>query len=246
MTVHSAKGLEFPVVVLADAGRRLGGRGAPDVLLDRRGRVAIRACPDTGTTRPALGLKELGDDEKRAEREEGRRRQYVAMTRAQQHLIVSGGFSKAEDDTPVAALCRVLEVGLHSEGLVEVGRTRVDVRVVGVPRHGRSRAAGRGARSAAPVRARWSRRCRSCPSCETPAAPPGVSLRRISYSGLALYDRCGYRFYAQRILRLPERQVDSAPGCGHGRRRDRRCRAPAARARRRALARALPARDGRG
>jgi ATP-dependent exoDNAse (exonuclease V) beta subunit len=213
MTVHSAKGLEFPVVVLADAGRRLGGRGAPDVLLDRRGRVAIRACPDTGTTRPALGLKELGDDEKRAEREEGRRRQYVAMTRAQQHLIVSGGFSKAEDDTPVAALCRVLEVGLHSEGLVEVGRTRVDVRVVGVPET---------AAAALPdelpdqmhLFAALESPLPELPDLETPAVPPGVSLRRISYSGLALYDRCGYRFYAQRILRLPERQVVRPQGEG--------------------------------
>ncbi|HEV8452329.1 MAG TPA: UvrD-helicase domain-containing protein [Gaiellales bacterium] len=213
MTVHSAKGLEFPVVVVADAGRRLGGRGAPDVLLDRRGRVAIRACPDTGTTRPALGLKELGDDEKRAEREEGRRRQYVAMTRAQQHLIVSGGFSKAEDDTPVAALCRVLEVGLHSEGLVEVGGTRVDVRVVGVPE-----TAAATLPDDVPDQMHLFAALESplpeLPELQLPAAPPGVSLRRISYSGLALYDRCGYRFYAQRILRLPERQIDRPQGEG--------------------------------
>ncbi len=212
MTVHSAKGLEFPVVVLADAGRRLGGRGAPDVLLDRRGRVGIRACPDTGTTRPALGLKELGDDDKRAEREEGRRRQYVAMTRAQQHLIVSGGFSKAEDDTPVAALCRVLEVGLHSEGLVEVGRTRVDVHVVGVPET--PAALPDEAPDQMHLFAALETPLPELPELQLPAAPPGVSLRRISYSGLALYDRCGYRFYAQRILRLPERQVDRPQGEG--------------------------------
>ena len=66
MTVHSAKGLEFPVVVVADAGRRPGGRGAPDVLVDARGVVAIRACPATGIPRPALGLKVLGEEDKRA------------------------------------------------------------------------------------------------------------------------------------------------------------------------------------
>jgi RecB family exonuclease len=43
---------------------------------------------------------------------------------------------------------------------------------------------------------------------EPAPAPPAVSLRRISYSGLALYDRCSYRFYAQRLLRLPEREPD--------------------------------------
>ena len=36
MTVHAAKGLEFEVVVVADAGRVAGGTRTPDVLVDRR------------------------------------------------------------------------------------------------------------------------------------------------------------------------------------------------------------------
>jgi hypothetical protein len=44
------------------------------------------------------------------------------------------------------------------------------------------------------------------PALERIAAPPAHAIRRMSYSGLALYDRCGYRFYAQRLLRLPERE----------------------------------------
>jgi ATP-dependent exoDNAse (exonuclease V) beta subunit len=206
MTVHSAKGLEFPVVVVADAGRRPGGRGGADVLVDREGRIAFRACPDTGITRPALGLKNLAEDEKRAEQEEGRRRQYVAMTRARQHLIVSGGLAKPDDETPIATLCRVLEVGLHSHGLVEVGRTRVDVRVTRPPEQ-------------EPVlELDAPDQLELFASLEGPSPrldplppvpdPPSVPLRRISYSGLALYDRCGYRFYAQRLLRLPERVPD--------------------------------------
>jgi len=205
MTVHSAKGLEFPVVVVADAGRRPGGRGAPDVLLDRTGRVAIRACPDTGITRPALGHKQLADEERRAELEEGRRRQYVAMTRAQQHLIVSGGLGKPDDETPIAMLCGVLEVGLHSDGLVEVGRTRVQVTVIGVPD-------AEPEPEVAPDQLHLFTALESplpdLPPLEAPPPPPSVPLRRISYSGLALYDRCGYRFYAQRILRLPEQVPD--------------------------------------
>jgi ATP-dependent helicase/nuclease subunit A len=205
MTVHSAKGLEFPVVVVADAGRRPGGRGTPDVLLDGQGRVAFRACPDTGITRPALGLKELGDEERRAELEEGRRRQYVAMTRAQEHLIVSGGLGKPDDDTPIATLCRVLELGLHSEGLVEVGRTQVDVRVVGVPE---PLAEADEAPDQLHLFAALESPLPDLPELVEPPAPAAVTLRRISYSGLALYDRCGYRFYAQRLLRLPEQEVE--------------------------------------
>ena len=136
------------------------------------------------------------------------------MTRAQQHLIVSGGFSKAEDDTPVAALCRVLEVGLHSEGLVEVGRTRVDVRVVGVPETDAA-ALPDEVPDQMHLFAALETPLPELPELQLPAAPPpACSLRRISYSGLALYDRCGYRFYAQRILRLPERQIDRPQGEG--------------------------------
>ena len=203
MTVHSAKGLEFPVVVVADAGRRPGGRGAPDVLLDREGRVAIRARPDTGISCPALGHKQLADEERRAELEEGRRRQYVAMTRAQQHLIVSGGLGKPDDETPIATLCAVLELGLHSDGLVEVGRTQVEVTVVGVPEQ---EPEPEEAPDQLHLFAALESPLPELPALEPPPAPPAVPLRRISYSGLALYDRCGYRFYAQRVLRLPERE----------------------------------------
>ena len=216
MTVHSAKGLEFPVVVVADAGRRPGGRGAPDVLLDRDGRVAHPGLPGHRHHPPGAGPEGARRRSRsEAEREEGRRRQYVAMTRAQQHLIVSGGLAKPDDETPVAALCRVLDVGLHREGLVEVGRTRVDVRVVGVPE---THAAAQP--DEAPDQLHL------FAALETPlpraaelrlpaaAAPPSVPLRRISYSGLALYDRCGYRFYAQRVLRLPERLTERPEGEG--------------------------------
>ena len=93
MTVHAAKGLEFDVVVLADQGRERAARGLPDVLVvvgrpggDARARRE-RACsgPRSATPRPR---RRSG----RREREEGRRLQYVAMTRARQHLIVSGAF----------------------------------------------------------------------------------------------------------------------------------------------------------
>ncbi|MGZ4430488.1 MAG: UvrD-helicase domain-containing protein, partial [Gaiellales bacterium] len=212
MTVHAAKGLEFDVVVVADAGRLPGGRGAPDVLVDRDGRIAFRASPDTGITRPALGHGMLAEREQAAELEEGRRRQYVAMTRARHHLIVAGGLARPEDTTPIAMLCRTLGVGLHSEGRVEVGRTTVDVHVVRPPdeepvptddEHDQLRLFGEpGA---------------SLPRLEqltAPPVPPPVALPRISYSGLALYDRCGYRFYAQRLLRLPERRPERGDGEG--------------------------------
>jgi ATP-dependent exoDNAse (exonuclease V) beta subunit len=124
------------------------------------------------------------------------------MTRAQHHLIVSGGLGKPDDETPIATLCRVLEVGLHNEGLVEVGRTQVDVRVIGVPE---TEPVADDAPDQLHLFAALESPLPELPELVAPPLPPSVPLRRISYSGLALYDRCGYRFYAQRLLRLPER-----------------------------------------
>ena len=120
MTVHSAKGLEFDVVVVADTGREAGGRRTPDVLVDRRRAGGVRRCirPDTAGSCPALGLRGAGGGEARAAAEEGRRLQYVAMTRARHHLIVSGGLggNGGAAEAPIAQLCRTLDVGLEDEG----------------------------------------------------------------------------------------------------------------------------------
>ena len=46
MTIHAAKGLEFPVVVVADLGRR-GNLSPPDLL---RQRATASACGSSGST----------------------------------------------------------------------------------------------------------------------------------------------------------------------------------------------------
>src|SRR5204862_3699733 len=49
----------------------------------------------------------------------------------------------------------------------------------------------------------------------TPIPPPPERVRRLSYSALALFERCSYRFYAERIVGMRERRraaVPDAPG----------------------------------
>jgi ATP-dependent helicase/nuclease subunit A len=226
MTVHAAKGLEFDVVVLADQGRERAARGLPDVLVSSDGRVALRAPDANGVLRPAIGYTAAAKAEREGEREEGRRLQYVAMTRARQHLIVSGAFLPGEQ-TSIAEVCRLLEIGLDDEGDVDRGEARLTVRVTRPVAHV---AAGNGApkvvtapgdrgpevgaqlalftdggRVAAPLP----------PLAEIPAAAP-VPVRRLSYSALALYGRCGYRYFAQRVLGLPEPVIPPVPDEGLG------------------------------
>jgi len=86
MTVHKAKGLEFPVVVIADAAHA-GHRGTERVLLDGRMGVTID-LRDEENRRPAAYLLAALRDNERGEAED-RRLLYVAATRAREKLLVS-------------------------------------------------------------------------------------------------------------------------------------------------------------
>jgi ATP-dependent exoDNAse (exonuclease V) beta subunit len=80
MTIHRAKGLEFPVVCVADLGRQ-GAGGRSRLLLGPDGTVGLRlAVLGGGDAVPALDYERLAAEEARADDEEERRLLYVAMT----------------------------------------------------------------------------------------------------------------------------------------------------------------------
>ena len=71
-----------------------------------------------------------------------------------------------------------------------------------------SRASSRSSRSCRPRRRRAATGCPS--SCRSPS-PPLHRVRRLSYSALALFERCSYRYYAERVAGLRERRGVGAP-----------------------------------
>jgi ATP-dependent exoDNAse (exonuclease V) beta subunit len=86
MTIHRAKGLEFPVVVLADAGYTSGARSAP-CYLDQE--LGLTLNLSNGDAQPAA-FRLAAWREAEQEAAEERRLLYVAATRAQEKFIVSG------------------------------------------------------------------------------------------------------------------------------------------------------------
>ena len=90
MTIHAAKGLEFPVVCLADLGRQPNTQ-TPDLLVDDD-RIGLRLMRlDGARSSPALDYDELCGERRAREAEEEDRILYVAMTRARERLLLSGG-----------------------------------------------------------------------------------------------------------------------------------------------------------
>lgn len=91
LTVHAAKGLEWPLVVVADLGRGQPPLTDP-VLWDQEvGFVPDLRDPERPqATLTAGSHRALREARKAREREENKRLLYVAMTRAREHLILAG------------------------------------------------------------------------------------------------------------------------------------------------------------
>ena len=99
MTIHKSKGLEFPLVILAGLGVKLGGRPDPVPMRMHRQLGVSMKLADAGR-----GLKAVPDsyriiDDKLGNESfaEDIRVLYVAMTRARDILLMSAAVKKAED-----------------------------------------------------------------------------------------------------------------------------------------------------
>ena len=96
LTIHAAKGLEFEVVVVADAGR--SRPPVSDILALSDGRFGFKvAHPATGSRVSTTSYQDVKAHREHAEQAERLRLYYVAMTRAKERLIVSGSVGEAAD-----------------------------------------------------------------------------------------------------------------------------------------------------
>ena len=98
MTIHAAKGLEFGVVVVADLGRR-GNLSPPDLHVSGD-RVGLRLVGLDGSRATALDFDAIEAERRAADEAEERRVMHVAMTRAEERLILSGAVAPGRQLAP--------------------------------------------------------------------------------------------------------------------------------------------------
>jgi ATP-dependent exoDNAse (exonuclease V) beta subunit len=216
MTIHAAKGLEFPVVCVADLGR--SGKGDDDALrVTDDGRVGLKIASMGGGSAKGLALEEIKADQDRLQDEEERRIFYVAMTRAQELLVLSGATDteKWPEPQPLGVpmnwIWRGVAPGLDSGEPSGVPWTvctpaNVDDLLSEEARYGGALVGEDAAVPVAPLQ-----------QFERFEAAPALPIGRLSYSGLARYRACGYRFYLERVLglreleRLPDEETQPEP-----------------------------------
>ncbi len=145
MTAHAAKGLEFPVVVLGDAGRQSGG--GRDFVLHPEWGLVLRLT-DAEDRKPFLYALAARAEQERDEAEAGRLL-YVAATRAEEKLAISADIALKKDGTPgnvsgwLKLLClpgalplmdRTIEHDPAGAALRELDLSRAEARVIALIR----------------------------------------------------------------------------------------------------------------
>jgi ATP-dependent helicase/nuclease subunit A len=229
LTIHSAKGLEFKVVVVADAGRDRAAPSPDEILCLPDGRFGFRvADPATGQRRGAFeyeAVREAGREEERAER---LRLYYVAMTRAIDRLIVSGAIDperSADAETPIGWVLDRLdarELDEAEQGTIELVRDGARL-LVRIDRHREAPVVVAEAPSADGEGQLELFVGDDVPPLPPPAPrlpelapvpqPPLHHVRSLSYSALALFGRCSFRYYAERVAGMRPSDVrGTVPG----------------------------------
>jgi ATP-dependent helicase/nuclease subunit A len=219
MTIHRSKGLEFPVVCVADLGRQVLPRAGALVRVGRDGQsLGLRLKrPGHGQRVSVLAYDELKAEERERELQEERRLFYVAMTRAKERLIISGAarldsWSERNRFAPIGwvgsafvpdiAARATAAAAADAQGVtVEPFTTELGmlVRFVGPGAPAAPGAGGLLPRESAKVPQRL------LDAYVAPADPrPLPTSPTLSYTALSTYEQCGYRFYVQRMLGLPD------------------------------------------
>jgi ATP-dependent exoDNAse (exonuclease V) beta subunit len=235
LTIHAAKGLEFKVVIVADAGRDKAPPSPDEILALSDGRFGFRvADPMTTKRRGAFDYDEVREARRVEEQAEKLRLYYVAMTRAKERLIVSGSIDRekaADASTPIGWVLGRLdadaELAAAGDAPLEIERNAARL-VVRVDRHDENTwvdapvetddvdvlldEAGQLALFTAIEAIAPAPNAPRLPALIAPPEPPLHRVRRLSFTALSTFDQCSYKYYAIRVAGMRERRPDRGAG----------------------------------
>lgn len=135
LTVHAAKGLEFPIVVVPDLAARFNlGSSDPVLLNAEQGLGLSTRDPEQGYKMAPSYIRTLiNRDAVRRQRAEEKRLLYVACTRARDHLLLGGALTDKHLPADLSAAKDCLSWICGSLALTETDLARGTKEVAGVP-----------------------------------------------------------------------------------------------------------------
>ncbi|HEX4035703.1 MAG TPA: UvrD-helicase domain-containing protein [Solirubrobacteraceae bacterium] len=209
MTIHAAKGLEFDVVCLADLGHGPNDR-QPALLADET-RVGLRLQTLEREPIDTLDFGALREERKAAAAAEEKRVTYVAMTRARERLILSGAVSLERwgGQSTIAWLGPALLEDLPQRAAGGGGGVEEVTAAGGVPMRLELVTPASFAPAAAPAALAPAALADPMPSAASPMRVSAPDQRALSYTAIAEFERCAYRYHLQRVIGLPD---VAAPG----------------------------------
>jgi ATP-dependent helicase/nuclease subunit A len=212
MTIHQAKGLEFPVVIIPDL-QRISGPKDNWFLLDRHLGLTLKVPDGRGEQVAGGTFQRFSDRAKRREQFESLRLLYVAATRAKDRLILSAAtdeLSKLDKghECWLKWIWQALELqNARRSGIVDLGpETQLQLTLnlsdepVRVPEAAKLKASENGSANAINF---------NQPPAELfPLLHPvevgrDGAVHRFSVTQLINYQRCPRQYYFDRILHVP-------------------------------------------
>jgi hypothetical protein len=195
---------------VADLGKE-GYEDDEGLRISPGGLVGLRLAHLGGKSIDSERLARIKKEQKEATEEEERRIFYVAVTRAQEHLVLSGAtdLEKRPEPDVLKEPMRWLMRGFDGVPRLELTPATVDELL---PPGDRLPVAPQPAPAGGDAQPEL--------GLGTLPAPRALPVSRLSYSSLEDYRRCSYRFYLQRALRLPPveppfgREAPAQPGLG--------------------------------
>jgi ATP-dependent helicase/nuclease subunit A len=214
MTIHQAKGLEFPIVIIPDLHRDPYQRNS-SFILDRHKGLTVRVPDGRGQGVRGALFNELSKRNRWREEFESMRLLYVAATRAEDRLILSGAvpqkelenLPKTESEKWLAWLWQALDLDAHPpSGVVDFGDgVQIQLAISREP-IGFDQWAGSAEPQAAPPIDPTGPLKEIFPLLQPIRPELGQGMRRFSVTQLINFQRCARQYYFERMLRTPGRE----------------------------------------
>lgn len=209
MTIHQAKGLEFPVVIIPDLQRLSRATSDLPFLLDRHHGLTLKVPDGRGKLVAGRTFSRFEKRNELREQFESMRLLYVAATRAQDRLILSGATEKlanlsGKNDSWLKWIWRALELQDRTRSDFVTLADDVELQLTVTPANELGISLEKTQESVVEeITLSGDSLKQAFPLLQTVEPDREHGVHRFSVTQLINYQRCPRQYYFDRVLRLP-------------------------------------------